>query len=344
MIFAPETMAMPRLTARAALEHRSEETMTRFLNDAATIHAILDAGLVAHVGFNLNGQPAVIPTLFGRAGNHLYLHVSPASMLQEIEEGVRACVTVTVVDGLVLARSAVHQFVNHRTVVAFGTVCKVDEPAKKAHALHVISDQLIQGRWQDVSAPSREELQATAVLEFLLEEAPRKLAKVSRWMKNRTTLRRSGPGFSRCSLRPGNRCRIREWPATTKCRNTSVATWTNGRAIGARAMRGNLSHWPGMAWLEMSQDKGCGPATKSKQRVAPGFPAGENRPGSTGIPDGHPYRGGPRPALRAAAVGAVAAAISTRKRAMPLSSARPSVTTMSSSRRMPSTPSRPGRS
>jgi nitroimidazol reductase NimA-like FMN-containing flavoprotein (pyridoxamine 5'-phosphate oxidase superfamily) len=174
MIFAPETMAMPRLTARAALGHRSEETMTRFLNDAATIHAILDAGLVAHVGFNLNGQPAVIPTLFGRAGNHLYLHVSPASMLREIEEGVRACVTVTVVDGLVLARSAAHQFVNHRTVVAFGTACKVEEPAKKAHALHVISDQLIQGRWQDVSAPSREELQATAVLEFLMEEVSAK--------------------------------------------------------------------------------------------------------------------------------------------------------------------------
>jgi hypothetical protein len=95
-------------------------------------------------------------------------------MLQEIEGCVPACVTVTLVDGLVLGRSAIHQFVNFRSVVAFGTARKVDEPAKKARALRLISDQLIQGRWQDVRCPSEEELKAAAVLEFSMEEVSAK--------------------------------------------------------------------------------------------------------------------------------------------------------------------------
>ncbi|HET6933860.1 MAG TPA: pyridoxamine 5'-phosphate oxidase family protein [Candidatus Angelobacter sp.] len=141
-----------------------------------TINSILDAAFLAHVGFHVNGQPFVIPTLYGRAGETLYLHGSAASrMLRELETGVPACVTVTIVDGLVLARSAFHHSMNYRSVVAFGTARKITDPAQKTHALRVISEHLIAGRWNDVRGPSDQELKATAVLEFSMEEASAKV-------------------------------------------------------------------------------------------------------------------------------------------------------------------------
>src|SRR6266567_4043052 len=120
-------------------------------HDWATINQILDAGFLAHVGFCVDGQPFVIPTLFGRDGEKLYLHGSAASrMLRELQTGVPACLSVTLVDGLVLARSAFHHSMNYRSVVAFGTARKIDDPEQKASALRVISEHLIAGRWADV--------------------------------------------------------------------------------------------------------------------------------------------------------------------------------------------------
>ncbi len=145
-------------------------------HDWETINQILDAGFLAHVGFCVNGQPFVIPTLYGRDGSNLYLHGSAASrMLGELETGISACVTVTLVDGLVLARSAFDHSMNYRSVVAFGTARKVAEPGHKIKALRVISEHLIAGRWEDVREPSQKELKATTVLEFSIEEASSKV-------------------------------------------------------------------------------------------------------------------------------------------------------------------------
>src|SRR5581483_6740870 len=102
---------------------------------------ILDSAFLAHVGFTTNGQPFVIPTLYGRDGDKLYLHGSAASrMLRELETGIPACVNVTIVDGLVLARSAFHHSMNYRSVVAFGTARKIVDPAQKIFALRAIAE------------------------------------------------------------------------------------------------------------------------------------------------------------------------------------------------------------
>lgn len=145
-------------------------------HETETIYSILDAGFLAHVGFQINGQPFVIPTLYGREEDKLYLHGSAASrMLGELDTGVAACVNVTLVDGLVLARSAFHHSMNYRSVVAFGTARKIEEAGRKTHALRILSEHLIAGRWKDVRSPSERELKATAVLEFSIAEASAKI-------------------------------------------------------------------------------------------------------------------------------------------------------------------------
>ncbi len=144
--------------------------------DAETIHAILDAGFLAHVGFSVDGQPFVIPTLYGRSGDTLYLHGSAASrMLRQLETGIPACLTVTLVDGLVLARSAFNHSMNYRSVVAFGTARKIEDAEQKAEALRVVSDHLIAGRWNEVRGPYEKELKATSVLELVIEDASAKI-------------------------------------------------------------------------------------------------------------------------------------------------------------------------
>lgn len=147
-------------------------------HDASTIHAILDAGFLAHVGFAVNGQPFVIPTLYGRCGDKLYMHGSAASrMLRELQGGAPACVAVTIIDGLVLARAAFHHSMNYRSVVAFGTARKIQETERILEALRVISEHMIAGRWADVRGPSEKELKATMVLEFSIEETSTKIRK-----------------------------------------------------------------------------------------------------------------------------------------------------------------------
>jgi uncharacterized protein len=161
-----------KLTKRTELHRRPE----RGSHDWETIRQILDAGFLAHVGFCVEGQPFVIPTLYGRDGERLYLHGSAASrMLQELETGVAACVTVTLVDGLVLSRSAFDHSMNYRSVVAFGRAWRIADPEQKIKSLRVISEHLIAGRWKDVREPSEKELKATTVLEFSIEEASSKV-------------------------------------------------------------------------------------------------------------------------------------------------------------------------
>lgn len=150
-------------------------------HDRETIYRILDAGFLANVGFCKDGQPFVIPTLYGRNGDRLYMHGSAASrLLCEMEAGLPASVCVTLVDGLVLARSAFHHSMNYRSVVAFGMARSIEEPEQKTEALRIISEHLVPGRWEQVRGPSEQELKATRVLEFPIDEASAKV--------------RSGPG------------------------------------------------------------------------------------------------------------------------------------------------------
>lgn len=145
-------------------------------HDAEVVNGILDEGFLAHVAFSVEGQPFCIPTLYGRDGDRLYLHGSAASrMLRELDKGVPACVTVTLVDGLVLARSAFHHSMNYRSVVAFGVARKIDSAEEKAKALQVVSEHLIAGRWAEVRGPSERELKATSVLAFSIEEVSAKV-------------------------------------------------------------------------------------------------------------------------------------------------------------------------
>jgi uncharacterized protein len=149
---------------------------SRGSHDPKVLHAILDAAFLAHVGFQVNGQPFVIPTLYGREEDKLYLHGSAASrMLGQLARGAAACVTVTLVDGLVLARSAFHHSMNYRSVVAFGTARTIEEREEKTRALRIISEHLLPGRWKDVRPPTEKELKATTVLEFTIDEASAKI-------------------------------------------------------------------------------------------------------------------------------------------------------------------------
>ncbi len=143
--------------------------------DRETVHAILDEGLVCHVGFASEGQPYVIPTLYGRDGDRLFLHGSAASrMLLGLEGALPLCLTVTLLDGLVLARSAFHHSVNYRSVVVLGRATPVAGPEKTA-ALRVISEHVVPGRWDEVRPPSARELAATTVLQIPLDEVSAKV-------------------------------------------------------------------------------------------------------------------------------------------------------------------------
>ncbi|HLR06416.1 MAG TPA: pyridoxamine 5'-phosphate oxidase family protein, partial [Pyrinomonadaceae bacterium] len=144
--------------------------------DRASINQILDEGFICHVGFAVDGQPYVIPTGYARAGDRLFIHGSQASrMLRTLGQGIDVCLTVTLIDGLVLARSAFHHSMNYRSVVVFGRATVVDEREEKLSALRALSDHMIPGRWDDVRKPSERELQLTTVLSLPLDEASAKV-------------------------------------------------------------------------------------------------------------------------------------------------------------------------
>ncbi len=140
------------------------------------IYQILDEGLVCHVGFAVDGQPFVIPTAYGRVDDRLYIHGSPASrMLRSLQGGIEICVTITLLDGLVLARSAFHHSMNYRSIVIFGTATMVESADQKLEALRAFTEHVVPGRWAEVRPPSRQELQATLVLSLPLTEASAKI-------------------------------------------------------------------------------------------------------------------------------------------------------------------------
>lgn len=143
--------------------------------DHETIYGILDAAFLCHVGFVVDGQPFVIPTAYGREGDTIYLHgASTSRMLTQLATGIPACLTVTHLDGLVLARSAFHHSMNYRSAVVFGTAVLVDE-AEKERALFVISENILRGRWEESRKPIAKELKATAVLALKIESASAKI-------------------------------------------------------------------------------------------------------------------------------------------------------------------------
>jgi nitroimidazol reductase NimA-like FMN-containing flavoprotein (pyridoxamine 5'-phosphate oxidase superfamily) len=144
--------------------------------ETQTIYQILDEGLVCHIGFVVDGQPFVIPTAYGRVDDTLYIHGSPASrMLRTLQQGLDICVTVTLIDGLVLARSAFHHSMNYRSVVVFGKATLVEDAEQKLTALKAFTEHVILGRWEQVRSPSRNELAGTIVLSLPLTEASAKV-------------------------------------------------------------------------------------------------------------------------------------------------------------------------
>lgn len=144
--------------------------------DRELVYDILDEGFICHVGFVAEGQPFVIPTGYARAEDRLYIHGSQASrMLRTLGQGIDVCVTVTLVDGLVLARSAFHHSMNYRSVVVFGQATVVTERAEKLEVLRALSEHMIPGRWDEVRQPSEQELKATSVLSLALTEASAKV-------------------------------------------------------------------------------------------------------------------------------------------------------------------------
>ena len=148
----------------------------RAVYDRDMIYKILDEGFVCHVGFALEGQPFVIPTMYARVGDWLYFHGSAASrMLGGASSGQPVCITVTLLDGLVLARSVFNHSMNYRSVVALGQAVLVDDPAEKLAALEAFTQKLIPGRWSDARQPNGKELKATSVLKLPLDEVSAKV-------------------------------------------------------------------------------------------------------------------------------------------------------------------------
>ena len=144
--------------------------------DYKTVYEILDAGLLAHVGYVINNEPYVTPTCYWREENKLYWHGSSASrMLRTMADGVRACVTVSHMDGLVLARSAFHHSMNYRSVMAYGTAYAVTDTAQVSAGLEAFMERLAPGRWHEARRPSVQELKATLVVEMEIIEAAAKI-------------------------------------------------------------------------------------------------------------------------------------------------------------------------
>src|SRR6185503_10995802 len=166
---APDLQPTERTTVRRAPD--------RARYDRAFVHAVLDEGLVAHVGIaDDDGQPFVLPMVYARDGERLILHGSVASRVgRRLDAGVQVCVTVTLLDGVVLARSAFHHSLNYRSVVVLGRAAPVLDPAEKLAALQAITEHVVPGRWSAVRAPSAQELKRTLVLGVPLAEASAKV-------------------------------------------------------------------------------------------------------------------------------------------------------------------------
>jgi len=161
-----------RPTARTTLSRLPK----RGSHDRATIAAILDEALICHLGFVHEGQPFVLPTIHARVGSTIYVHGSAASrMLRTLAEGVPVCLTATLLDGLVLARSAFHHSMNYRSVVVLGRADLVADEGEKVEALRAVVEHVAPSRWAEVRSPNANEIKATSVLKLPLDEASAKI-------------------------------------------------------------------------------------------------------------------------------------------------------------------------
>ena len=160
---------------------RTERTRVRRIPkrgayDRASVYQILDEGFICHVGFTVDEKTFVIPTGYARIGDNLLIHGSAASrMMREMISGIEVCVTVTLIDGLVLARSAFHHSMNYRSVVVFGTAELVENETEKYEALRLFTEHIVPQRWDDVRPPTAKELKATTVLRLPIQEASAKV-------------------------------------------------------------------------------------------------------------------------------------------------------------------------
>jgi len=165
----PENVAMSERT-------RIVREPIRAVYDREAIYKILDEGFVCHVGFTEDGQTFVIPTMYARVGDVIYFHGSAASrMLRGVSAGLNVCLTVTLTDGLVLARSVFNHSMNYRSVVALGNATVVDEPGEKLAALRAFTEKILPGRWNDARQPNEKELKATSILRLPLNEVSAKV-------------------------------------------------------------------------------------------------------------------------------------------------------------------------
>ena len=171
-------------SARTTVKRHPE----RGVYDRASIDAILDEALICHLGFVHDGQPYVIPTIHARDDDMLYLHGSPGSrMLRNLKQGIDICVTATLVDGLVLARSVYHHSMNYRSAVVLGRAREVTDRTEKLHAMRCVVEHIVPGRWNDARQPSQGELDGTIILAIALDEASAKI-------------RSGGPSDDKCDL------------------------------------------------------------------------------------------------------------------------------------------------
>jgi nitroimidazol reductase NimA-like FMN-containing flavoprotein (pyridoxamine 5'-phosphate oxidase superfamily) len=164
----PSLPALPLSTTERTRLHRLRE---RGRTERAELYAVLDAGLICHLGVITGGAPVVLPTGYGRAGDTLYLHGSSANRALLAADGQQVCVTVTHLDGLVCARSVFHHSMNYRSAIIFGAARLLFDDSERLAALRAVTEQLVPGRWDHVRGPTRKELAATAVLELPLAEA-----------------------------------------------------------------------------------------------------------------------------------------------------------------------------
>jgi hypothetical protein len=169
---ASETTTEEPIAERIRLRRKRE----RGGYDRPTIDAILDEALIAHLGIVEDGQPLVIPTLHARSGDLVYCHGAVASRtLRAMQLGAPVCLTVSLLDGLVLARAAMHHSVNYRSVVLLGRAHEIDDPVEKLSALRSVVEHIVPGRWEEVRPPSENELKATSVLALPIDEVSAKV-------------------------------------------------------------------------------------------------------------------------------------------------------------------------
>ena len=213
--------------------------------DRATIDSVLDEALICHVGFVHDGQPFVIPTIHARDGDTLYLHGSPGSrMLRNLKQGIDVCVTATLLDGLVLARSVYHHSMNYRSAVVLGRAREVTDRAEKLYAMECVVDHVVRGRWADARQPSQGELDGTTILAVALDEASAKIrSRRTEGRRPRPRARRLGrrhPAYPR-GARPGRRQR----PARARLRRALYAPPAVGYAPERMTSAGRTWAW---AW------------------------------------------------------------------------------------------------